>query len=84
MKKSEPSKPREDMRSLKFVSLCERSHFKKAKTLYDILKKKKKKTMEIVKKKKKKSVITRVWEEKGLIDGVQRIFRAVKIFCCFV
>ena len=38
------------MRSLKFVSLCERSHFKKAKTLYDILEKKKK-TMEIVKKK---------------------------------
>ena len=38
-KKSEPSKPRGDMRSLKFVSLYERSHFKKAKILYDILKK---------------------------------------------
>ena len=38
-KKSEPSKPRGDMRSLKFVSLYERSNFKKAKTLYDILKK---------------------------------------------
>lgn len=42
------------MRSLKFVSLCERSHFKKAKTLYDILKKKKKKNYGDSKKKKKK------------------------------